>query len=65
MTTLGFARPLAPAGAWTHERALDEQVLGLLGLEPGQAGPAGVARLVRELAVSDRNSAGPGEMARA
>ncbi|MBV9358457.1 MAG: hypothetical protein JO023_23345 [Chloroflexi bacterium] len=34
------------------ERALGEQFLQLLGLEPGQPGPAGTARLVLDLEVS-------------
>ncbi len=52
-------------GAQTDEVALNEHLLGLLGLEPGQPGPAGFASLVLELEVSDRNTAGPSEMPRA
>jgi hypothetical protein len=39
------------AGAQTDERALDAHLLRMLGLEPGQPGPAGVASLVLELEV--------------
>jgi hypothetical protein len=49
------------AVAHLDERAVGEQLLGLLGLEPGQPGPAGTARLVLDFDVPRPNAslAGP------